>query len=455
MKRNHLIKPTLGQHYPTISHGNGVYLYDTDGNPYIDGSSGAVTASIGHGVSEVVEAMTEQAGKISFAYRSHFTSDAAEALAKKLSDLAPGDLNWSFFVNSGSEATETAMKIAIQHWQEKGFERKNRIISRWTSYHGITMGALSMSGHVPRRKRFVPLLEDFPTIPAPYCYRCPYNVEAASCKLQCANELETAIQRIGSENVAAFIAEPIIGASAGAVTPPLGYYPRIKEICERYDILFIADEVMTGMGRTGKMFAMEHWGVIPDIIALGKGMSAGYTPMAATMISDRVMEPILTGSKAIMAGHTYSANPLSAAISLEVLTYLERNELVLAAKEKGDYLLQKLQMLARKFEIIGDVRGKGLLLGLEFVSNLPSKRPFEQQSGITSRLVTKAFEKGLLIYPASGAIEGIAGDAVIISPPLVITKEEIGRLVEILGASLEELQQELYREGLMENMQAM
>ncbi|MFJ7753675.1 aspartate aminotransferase family protein [Peribacillus muralis] len=455
MKRNHLIKPTLGQHYPTISHGIGVYLYDTDGNPYIDGSSGAVTASIGHGVSEVVEAMTEQAGKISFAYRSHFTSDAAETLAKKLSDLAPGDLNWSFFVNSGSEATETAMKIAIQHWQEKGFERKNRIISRWTSYHGITMGALSMSGHVPRRKRFVPLLEDFPTIPAPYCYRCPYNVDVASCKLQCANELETAIQRIGSENVAAFIAEPIIGASAGAVTPLLGYYPRIKEICERYDILFIADEVMTGMGRTGKMFAMEHWGVIPDIIALGKGMSAGYTPMAATMISDRVMEPILTGSKSIMAGHTYSANPLSAAISLEVLTYLERNELVLAAKEKGDYLLQKLQMLARQFEIIGDVRGKGLLLGLEFVSNRASKRPFEQQSGITSRLVTKAFEKGLLIYPASGAIEGIAGDAVIVSPPLVITKEEIGRLVEILGASLEELQQELYREGLMGNMQAM
>ncbi|WP_057913066.1 aspartate aminotransferase family protein [Peribacillus muralis] len=454
MKRNHLIKPILDQHYPTISHGNGVYLYDTDGNQYLDGSSGAVTASIGHGVSEVVEAMTEQGGKVSFAYRSHFTSDAAEALAKKLSELAPGDLNWSFFVNSGSEATETAMKIAIQHWQEKGFERKNRIISRWTSYHGITMGALSMSGHVQRRKRFVPLLEDFPSISAPYCYRCPYNAEASSCKLQCANELETAIQRIGSENIAAFIAEPIIGASAGAVTPPLGYYPRIKEICERYDILFIADEVMTGMGRTGKMFAMEHWEVIPDIIALGKGMSAGYTPMAATIISDRVMEPILTGSKSIMAGHTYSANPLSSAISLEVLTYLERKNLVLAAKEKGAYLLQKLQMLTRKFEIIGDVRGKGLLLGLEFVSNRISKTPFDLQAGVTARLVDKAFAKGLLIYPAAGAIEGIAGDAVIVSPPLIITNEEIDCLVEILEASLEELQQELHEEDLIENMQA-
>ncbi|WP_258831850.1 aspartate aminotransferase family protein [Peribacillus frigoritolerans] len=454
MERNHLIKPTLDQDYPTISHGNGIYLYDTDGKQYIDGSSGAVTASIGHGVLDIVEAMTEQARKVSFAYRSHFTSGSAEALAKKLSELAPGDLNWSFFVNSGSEATETAMKIAIQHWQEKGFERKNRIISRWTSYHGITMGALSMSGHVPRRKRFVPLLEDFPSISAPYCYRCPHNNESSGCKLKCADELETAIQRVGSENIAAFIAEPIIGASAGAVTPPDGYYQRIKEICETYDILFIADEVMTGIGRTGKMFAMEHWGVTPDIIALGKGMSAGYTPIAATMITDRVMEPILKGSKSIMAGHTYSANPLSAAISLEVLSYIERNDLVRAAEEKGQYLFKKLQGLAEKFDIIGDVRGKGLLLGLEFVSDRVSKTPFDLQIGLTPRLVNKAFAKGLIIYPAAGAIEGIAGDAVIISPPLIITNEEIDRLVMILEASLDELQQELHAEGLIEDMQA-
>ena len=454
MERNHLIKPTLDQDYPTISHGNGIYLYDTDGKQYIDGSSGAVTASIGHGVLDIVEAMTKQARKVSFAYRSHFTREAAEALAKKLSELAPGDLNWSFFVNSGSEATETAMKIAIQHWQEKGFERKNRIISRWTSYHGITMGALSMSGHVPRRKRFVPLLEDFPSISAPYCYRCPHNNETSGCKLKCADELETAIQRVGSENIAAFIAEPIIGASAGAVTPPDGYYQRIKEICETYDILFIADEVMTGIGRTGKMFAMEHWGVTPDIIALGKGMSAGYTPIAATMITDRVMEPILKGSKSIMAGHTYSANPLSAAISLEVLSYIERNDLVRAAEEKGQYLFKKLQGLAEKFDIIGDVRGKGLLLGLEFVSDRVSKTPFDLQIGLTPRLVNKAFEKGLIIYPAAGAIEGIAGDAVIISPPLIITNEEIDRLVMILEASLDELQQELHAEGLIEDMQA-
>ncbi|MBT2618856.1 MULTISPECIES: aspartate aminotransferase family protein [unclassified Bacillus (in: firmicutes)] len=454
MERNHLIKPTLDHDYPTISHGNGIYLYDTDGKQYIDGSSGAVTASTGHGVLDIVEAMTEQARKVSFAYRSHFTSGAAEALAKKLSELAPGDLNWSFFVNSGSEATETAMKIAIQHWQEKGFERKNRIISRWTSYHGITMGALSMSGHVPRRKRFVPLLEDFPSISAPYCYRCPHNNETSGCKLKCADELETAIQRVGSENIAAFIAEPIIGASAGAVTPPDGYYQRIKEICETYDILFIADEVMTGIGRTGKMFAMEHWGVTPDIIALGKGMSAGYTPIAATMITDRVMEPILKGSKSIMAGHTYSANPLSAAISLEVLSYIERNDLVRAAEEKGQYLFQKLQGLAKEFDIIGDVRGKGLLLGLEFVSDRVSKKPFDLQIGLTPRLVNKAFAKGLIIYPASGAIEGIAGDAVIISPPLIITNEEIDRLVMILEASLNELRQELHAEGLIEDMQA-
>lgn len=453
MKRSFLIKPLLDVEYPMVSHGKGIYLYDMDGKQYIDGSSGAVTASIGHGVPEIAAAMLEQASKVSFAYRSQFTSDAAEKLAQKLSDLAPGDLNWSFFVNSGSEATETAMKIAIQHWQEKGIKGKNRILSRWMSYHGITMGALSMSGHVLRRKRFVPLLEDFPSVSAPYCYRCPFNGTYPSCGLTCANELETAIRRVGAENIAAFIAEPIIGASGGAVTPPDGYYQQVKEICERYDILFIADEVMTGIGRTGKMFAMEHWGVVPDIVALGKGMSAGYTPMAATIVTDRVMEPILKGSKLVMAGHTYSANPQSAAVSLAVLDYIERHQLVNAAEENGNYLFKKLKGLAQTYSLIGEVRGKGLLLGLELVANDNVRTPFELKLGITARLIEKAFQKGLLVYPASGGIDGIAGDAIIISPPLVIKKEEIDRLVLILEEAIGELQQELQSEGLLENTQ--
>lgn len=300
MKRSYVIKPELGKTYPYVSHGKGIYLYDQAGKRYLDGCSGAVTASIGHAVEEVAEAMYAQAKEVSFAYRSHFSSAAVEALGAKLASWAPGSLNWSFFVSSGSEATETAQKMAIQYWQERGMPTKNRIISRWMSYHGITMGALSMSGHVLRRKRFVPLLADYPAISAPYPYRRPEGMSEEAYALQCANELETALLRIGPEQVAAFIAEPVIGASGGAVVPPDGYFQRIREICDRYQILFIADEVMTGVGRTGKRFGIDHWGVVPDLITLGKGMSAGYTPMAAAMATDEIIETITKGSGLIM-----------------------------------------------------------------------------------------------------------------------------------------------------------
>jgi adenosylmethionine-8-amino-7-oxononanoate aminotransferase len=316
----------MNDFYPTATHGEGIYLYDHTGKKYVDGSSGAVTASIGHGVPEIIEAMHEQAKKVSFVYRSQFTSEPAEVLAQKLNNLVnAAEDYWSFFVNSGSEATETAMKIAIQHWQEQGVFRKQKIISRWVSYHGITLGALSMSGHVKRRERFVPLLENYPSVSAPYCYRCPFNQTFPDCQLFCANDLETAIQRIGAEHIAAFIAEPIVGAAGGVIVPPVGYYQQISNICNRHNILFIADEVMTGIGRTGKMFGMDHWGVKPDIIALGKGMSAGYTAIAAALVSDKVMKPILQGSGSIMSGHTYSANPQSAAIALAVLNYIEKH----------------------------------------------------------------------------------------------------------------------------------
>ena len=214
------------------------------------------------------------------------------------------------------------MKIAIQHWQEKGIGSKHKILSRWVSYHGITLGALSMSGHKNRRERFVPLLEDFPTVHPPYCYRCPYNKTNENCGYPCAHELETTIKRIGAEHIAAFIAEPVIGAAGAAITPPPKYFNVIKEICDRNNILLIVDEVMTGFGRTGTMFAFEQWGIVPDIVALGKGMGAGFSPIAATLVSDHVMDPILQGSKVVMSGHTLSANPQSCATSLAVLEYL-------------------------------------------------------------------------------------------------------------------------------------
>ncbi|MEH7511192.1 aspartate aminotransferase family protein [Gottfriedia acidiceleris] len=431
MERDYLIKPLLGQHYPMISHGKGVYLFDKDGNQYIDGSSGAITVGIGHGVEEIIDVMTEQAKQVSFVYRSQFTSEPAEKLAKKLSEITQGDLNWTFFVNSGTEATETAMKLAIQHYQEKGMKGKNKILSRWMSYHGITIGALSMSGHPLRRQRFVPILEEYPSVSPPYCYRCPFNLEHPSCDLACASELETAIDRIGPEHIAAFIAEPIIGAAGGAIVPSKGYYQRIKAICEKYDILLISDEVMTGLGRTGKMFAMEHWGVQPDIVTLGKGLTSGYTPMAATIASDRVIEPIMQGSKVVMSGHTFSANPLSAAVSLAVIEYVEKHNLVQAAEEKGNYLMNKLQGLKAKFSFIGDVRGKGLLIGIEFIQDIKS-----------SSFIQKVMSKGLLLYPSVAGKNGKEDSAFMIAPPLTITYEELDELLQILTESLKELEME-------------
>lgn len=446
LSKEYLIKPILDHVYPIITHGKGIYLYDDRGKEYMDGSSGAVTANIGHGVQEIIEAMDKQARKISFVYRSQFSTEVAEQLAKKISEISPGDLNWSFFVNSGSEAAETALKIAIQYWQEKGLNTKNKIISRWMSYHGITMGALSMSGHIDRRERFESLLERYPSISAPYYYRDANGKSIEQCDEIYATELEREILRVGAHNVAAFIAEPLIGAAGGVLTPSENYYKKIKEICNKYDVLFIADEVMTGMGRTGKMFAMEHYDVVPDIMITGKGMSAGYTPIAATVVSDQIMEPILNGSKMIMSGHTFSANPQSAATALAVINYLIKNEVVENSALQGEYLKERLKELSKDSKIIGDIRGKGLFIGIEFVKNKSTKEPFPRATNVTNKIIEANFNEGLTIYPANAGIDGVKGDAVILAPPLTITKEEIDILIEKFKRALNKIENVLVKE---------
>ncbi len=446
MTRTYLIKPFLDQHYPCITHGKGIYLYDTTGNKYIDGSSGAVTASIGHGVQEIIDAMDKQAKKVSFVYRSQFSTKVAEELAEKISVISPGDLNWSFFVNSGSEATETAMKIAIQHWQEKGIKTKTKFISRWMSYHGITMGALSMSGHIGRRERFETILDRYPSLSTPYYYRDTNGRTTEQCDDFYAAEFEQEILRVGSEHIAAFIAEPIVGAAGGALTPSKEYFKKMKAVCEKYDVLFIADEVMTGLGRTGKMFAMEHFGVVPDMMATGKGMSAGYTPIAAAIISDHVMEPILKGSKFIMSGHTFSANPQSAATALAVINYIEKNNLVQQSAENGKYLKEKINRFAVKSNIIGDVRGKGLFIGIEFVQDKKTREPFPRKMDMVNQVVRANFEEGLLVYPANAGIDGLNGDAVILAPPLTITRPEIDDLVDRFMRSIEKIEKYYVKE---------
>nr|WP_301289203.1 aspartate aminotransferase family protein [Bacillus pumilus] len=445
--RDYLIKPMLNQHYPVAVKGEGIYLYDRDGKKYIDGSSGAVTASIGHGIREIVDAMTEQAEKVSFTYRSQFTNEPAEELAYELSTLCPGNLNWSFFVGSGSEATETAMKIAIQHWQEQGKAEKNHIISRWMSYHGITLGALSMSGHIARRERFEPLLEKNPVLSPPYSYRSWLPKEEGKQVEWYVQEFKTVIQRIGKERIAAFIAEPIVGASGAALVPPDGYFEAMKRVCEENDILMIADEVMTGFGRTGKMFAMEHWGVVPDIMVLGKGMSAGYSPIAAAVSADHVIAPILSGSGSVMAGHTYSGNPLSAAVSLAVIRYMKKHQLPERADLSGRYLMNALKDVQTNHFIIGDVRGKGLLIGIEFVADRLSKTPFPAHAQMTHLVVETAKQNGLLVYPASAGEDGVGGAAVMIAPPLSITQQEMDELIQLFEQTITQVEQEVINRG--------
>ncbi|QQE79771.1 aspartate aminotransferase family protein [Alicyclobacillus sp. SO9] len=442
-EQTYLIKPNLNQTYPVVSHGKGIYLFDTSGKKYLDGSSGAITSAIGHGVEQVLNDMMVQGNKVCFVHRGHFTNQPAEELAEALAKLAPGHLNQTFFVNSGSEATETAMKLAVQYWQERGCGSKNRIISRWISYHGITNGALSMSGHVIRRKRFASLLQDLPVISPPYLYRSLYQGDSSEVAERYAKELETAIERAGSENVAAFIAEPVIGAAGGVIIPPDGYFQRIREICDRYDILLIADEVMTGLGRTGKMFAMEHWGVVADIMTLGKGMSAGYSPIAAAVVSDSIVDTIRSNSGSIMGGHTYSANPLSCAAALSVVRYVEENDLVSNANEQGEYLLQGLNEIKVQSKWVGDVRGIGLMCGIEFVRDKKTKEPFTLDSHLTDKMLQACFNNGLIAYPATGAINGSAGDAMMIAPPLTISRSEVDELVDILQKSIAEVEQHL------------
>lgn len=439
----------MGTEYPEVSHGKGIYLYDVNGKKYLDGSSGAMTAAIGHGVPEMAEAMYEQAKKISYVFRGQFTSEPAEKLAEMLASISPGDLNWAFFVNSGSEATEIALKIAVQYWQERGRPEKHRILSRWMSYHGVTLGALSMSGNIIRRQRFDALLNDFPGVAPSYCYRCPFNKTYPSCNLACADDLETAIQRVGADNIAAFIFEPIVGASGGAVVPPLDYYKRVKEICEKYEILMIADEVVTGLGRTGKLFGMEHYGVQPDIMALGKGLGGGCTPLGAAVVSDNVIETIEKGSKMMMSGHTLSANPQSTAIGLAAIKYVMENHLPENAAYQGEVLRKGLQNLEAKYPLIGSVRGKGLLWGIEFVADKDTKQPFDLSSQVTNRVIHKGYEKGLIVYNAAGGLNGKGGDAILLTPPLIIKTEQIQELLGLLDNVINEISSQLYEEGLL------
>lgn len=425
-----LLKQPLSTSVPVVDHAQGVFIYGRDGRDYLDGSGGAMTVSIGHGVPEVLAAMADQAAKVCFTYRTHFTSDAAETLADLMVELAPGDIEHCFFVNSGSEATELAMRVAIQYWRDQGRAGKTRILGRELSYHGMTMGSLSMSGHAARRADYGDLLHTFAVAPPPYPYRFPLSGPDAAD--HGAAVWDRILREQGADKVAAIIVEPVVGAAGGALTPPIGYLKALREICDRHEVLLISDEVITGMGRTGRWFACEHDDVVPDMIATGKGMTSGYTPMGAVLFRRHMFDGRLgnTATRAAPFGHTFSANPLSAASCLAVVRYMQEHDILARMAPRAVQLEAGLRALSARYPWMVDVRGRGLLWGFEFVEDPATRQPIATARQASTRFVAHCFDAGLIVYGA-----GIApyNNAALLAPPLVITADEI----DILLARLE------------------
>jgi len=443
INQDHVFYRNPKKFYPTAQKGEGIYILDTQGKRYIDGSGGAVVVSIGHGVKEVREAMLQQAAQIAFTHGSQFTTQAAVDLADRLVAMAPGTINRVYYLSGGSEAIETAVKMARQVQVDRGKPSKYKVISRWTSYHGNTLGALALSGHTGRRKYYQPLMQHTPHIAPAYCYRCPFGREPDSCSLECADDLEKTILYEGPDSVSAFLAEPVVGATAGVLVPNEGYFQRIREICDRYDVLLIVDEVMTGIGRTGRFFAMEHWGVQPDMIVCAKGLASGYSPIYCLLTTEEIRQAILAGNGAFVHGHTYSQNPLSCAIALAVLQYIEDHDLVRRSQEMGALLVNELESL-HELGIVGDVRGLGLFAGVEFVQDKASKAPFDPKLKLNALIGSRCLANGLIVYPGGGGADGVHGDHVLLAPPFVINEDQVRDLVGILKQSVKEIMQENY-----------
>ena len=429
---DHVFYRRLGHTYPTAERGEGIYLYDTDGKRYLDASGGSVVVNIGHGVAEVVQAMAEQAGQVAYVHGTMFTTQALKEYASALAEIVPVPHPRFFFLSSGSEAVETAIKLARQVQVDRGEAGRYVIISRWRSYHGTTLGALAVSGRARFRQPFLPLLRDFPHIPPPYCYRCPWGKSYPGCDVDCARSLEAVVKRAGPENVAAFIAEPISGASLGAAAPPPEYWPLVREICDRYGLLLIADEVMTGFGRTGRWFAMQHWNVMPDVMVMAKGATGGYLPLSITAVRGDLVEIIRKGHGDFVHGGTFSHHAVGAAAGLATLRYLQENDLVTASAVKGKVLGEKLRAALSDLPCVGDVRGIGLMWGVEFVADRVTKAPFPREARFARRVADVAFDKGLIVYPCTGCADGVAGDLVMVAPPFIITETQMDEAVRLL-----------------------
>jgi len=442
---SYIIHRQLAVKPPTASFSEGVYFFDQSGKRYLDACGGAAVSSLGHRHPAVIQALHEQIDTLAYAHTSFFTNDAVEQLADQLISTAPGDLNHVYFVSGGSEAVETALKLARQYWVERGQTQKTQFIARKQSYHGNTLGALAVGGNEWRRAPFAPLLMDVVRVSACNAYRDKQQDETREAYTsRLLNELEAAIIAAGPETIIGFCAETISGATTGAVPPTPGYFSGVRALCDKYDILYIADEVMCGMGRTGTLHAFEQESVVPDIVTIAKGLGGGYQPIGAVLVREPLLDAIKRGSGSFQHGHTYICHPTAAAAALAVQRVIQQDDLLTRVQQQGSYLLAQLEQKIGGLEFVGETRGRGLFAGIELVKNKQTKQPFDAGLSLHSQIKRACFAEGLMVYPMGGTIDGREGDHILLAPPFIVSTQQIDFIVETLQKVITKVTEQAY-----------
>lgn len=438
MTSTHVLHRSLRSTPPVAVRGQGAWLYDQAGRAYLDGSGGAAVSCLGHNHPDVQAAMHAQIDALAYAHTSFFTTEVAEQLAATLVADAPAGTSHAYFVSGGSEAIEAALKMARQYYVEIGQPQRRHIVARRQSYHGNTLGALAVGGNAWRRAQFAPLLIDVAHVSPCYAYRDQAAGETDEQYAErLAQELEQTFQRLGPDSVMAFVAEPVVGATSGAVAAVPGYFRRIREVCDRHGVLLIADEVMCGMGRTGTLYAVEQEGITPDLITIAKGLGGGYQPIGAVMAQERIVRAMQQGSGFFQHGHTYLGHATACAASLAVQQVIKRDNLLARVRAQGDGLRQRLQQALGEHPHVGDIRGRGLFMGVELVQDRASKATFDPALSLHARIKREAMARGLMVYPMGGTIDGRQGDHVLLAPPFIITDDELDQLTERLAGAID------------------
>lgn len=436
--------PDYSNNYSTLVRGEGIYLYDKDGNQFIDGSGAASAVTLlGHGSNEIAEVLRQQAASVAVLPTHFFRSSVVDEYARELVAFAPPGISTAWFVSGGSEAIESAIHLARQFHYLRGDTSRYKVVGRWQAYHGATGQALDVSGIPMRRTLYSPGLRHSQHAPPAYCFRCPFGRRPDSCVLECAQAIEDIIIQEGPETVSAVVAEPVVGAALGAVTAPDGYFQEVRRICNRHGVLLIIDEVMTGFGRTGKNFGIEHWGITPDIMALAKGMSAGYFPLGGILIRQEVAKVFADKRASFSSGFTFACNPMGAAVGRYVLRQIQERELVSHAAKMGELLVNELSSSLSSSSIVGEIRGLGLLVGVEFVKDRSTREPWPVASAVASKVGAAALRRRLITYPGTGSVKGHMGDHVKLAPPLIISPQEVRQVAKLLSEAIHEVAETL------------